>query len=187
VSPNRRAYWDFPEHRSWQYHYAEGNYGGRYLLFCREFREKVLPEEMRKLSSTSGHVYELALVIRDKQTDKLYTCSHCMAYEHDGSRLSVQDQDWNSVDADSLMPYFYGCHFCDCHIAHHIESAGQLITGYHDVELTDDTRCNRRRFSIVKAVWNQMPELVLLSETMTDEELEVQLETLRQPYQYTWR
>lgn len=111
-------YWQDEEHCKWKGHYAGGRNGGFLLGFTRAFREKHLPKD----GLTSKDLHALSCVLFDRETNKEVPTKMYVAYEHDGHRDSVNGEDWNWIEVDTLMSYFYGCHHCPCHRkndAHH--------------------------------------------------------------------
>lgn len=100
----RQTYLEMHQHLQLKHHYSTGTYGGLYLGFSPDFRKQYLPKD----STSNG----LQCTLLDQEDGKKYTMPIYVAYEHEGSRLTLPNQDWNFRPVDSLMPYWYGSHHC---------------------------------------------------------------------------
>jgi hypothetical protein len=111
------------------------------------------------------------VVLLDRETNKEVETRLFVAYEHVDSSGSVLGEDWNQVDVESLMSYFYAMHHCPCHRKNDARHQG-------GVDVTDE-ECEGDRFPIARIVSVDVPDLILYSETLTEEQLEAALLLLK--------
>lgn len=172
----KRRYWDYPEHRDMFSNFTT-YYDAKLLVWSENFHNEQMPPDMRG----SNHKHELQIEIFDAISQQTFKATHVVSYEegYEGIGTSTGEE----FKPYSLQGYFYCEHFCGCHRAHHIEAAGQSIPEYSGIKFADnDNRaCPRGRFYVTKIVWEQMPELILYSETLSLEEMAERLNQARLP------
>jgi hypothetical protein len=153
-----RTYLDFDGHSTWRRHYDQiRNAGVVHLVFTPAFAEAFLPRE----SST-----ELIIELLDTTDGNTYRHKMYAAYD-DAGYNSILDQDWNCIDGlIGLQGYFYAEHYCPCHRKDYASDAGAII---------ENDECEGRRFLVRSITCEKLPDLILYSETMSEDELEALL------------
>ncbi len=155
-------YLDHPAHAAWRWRYYETRTGSFHLAVDPAWWEANL-----KAESPHGR---LRVEYRDSQDGKLYEASIYAAWDDvSDCWFGAFDKDWNHLSLDQkvkgLQAYFYNDHHCPCHRKQDAAAAGAV---------TDD-ECEGTRF-LINRIWApEFPDLILYSETMTDEELESKL------------
>ena len=82
------------------------------------------------------------------------------------------DDNWKEPDLWCLHPYMYQDHFCACHRKTDFYRADQNKGGK---EFPDDTECEGNRYKVVNISSPLAPDVILYSETMTEQELLLKL------------
>jgi hypothetical protein len=165
-------YFSDERHASWRLHYTRGNNGGVLLSFTHEWRAANLPLGIGEKGYEHGK-HQFLVVLKDNQTGLLHDTRMSVAYNEAGSHEPwAMDADWNSVDGlSSLQSYFYGMHHCPCH-------RKQDARDQCGVDVDD--ACEGNRFVIERITPLDRRDLILYSETATEDELEQALELHRQ-------
>lgn len=166
-------YFDDSIHRTLQCPYYEVSHDGNkaYLLFFTQ-------DWADKNKLIRGNM-DLLITILDQETGKtaVYKSGYC-AYDSKRENLSgiaVFDQEWKEPELCCLQPYFYQDHECPCHRKQYAEEAGlwdgkeEPIEDWED-EMNDGL-CSGNRFKYVSIASLFAPDVVLYSETMSEEEL----------------
>lgn len=155
------SYWDDARHQLWQSHYTTGAYGGVLLAFTAEWCATHLPKECTQ---------ELLHDIRDDRTGETYVgMPFYVSYdEHEDGY--ILDDDFQPAKYMTLQSYMCGSHHCGCHRALAINTKDPTF-GEGDL----DCREIREHLLITKIYAETMPELVLYSETLSEEELCTQI------------
>lgn len=153
-------YWDDPEHSRWQFHYDDWpNHSPKLLAFTPEFQQTNLPED-----GSNGFTCELL----DKTTGLVYRYPIYVAYDCD-SKIWIPDEDYEPAEkVVTLHEYFYSDHTCQCH-----RHTAACFAGLAESDV--DFECGGDRFWIQAVTYDKLPGVILYSETMTSEELEVRL------------
>lgn len=89
-----------------------------------------------------------------------------VAYER--NKESILNEDYDSIEVESLNGYFYGSHHCPCHRKSDARKAGAII---------ENDECEGNRFLIHSITCDKAPGLNLYSEVFTEEQLEKMLVT----------
>ena len=144
-------YFDDPTHIKLLTNYVAGQFGGSYLVFTDEWKQKNLP--------TAG-TNELRIVLRDMTDSKEYEL-FTMYCAYETSSVTVLNDDYQSVEVCSLMSYFYGGHHCPCHRKADAKSAGVVV---------EDDSCEGNRF-LIERITPVGSELILHSEIYDAETL----------------
>lgn len=152
----KNSYCDYPEHKEFRYHYFQGQFGGFLLAFTKEWQDKYLPADSRHKERP------FLLVLKDMEDNKLYDTWMSVAYEPRNIE-TVQKEDYSFASCRSILSYFYGSHHCPCHRKQDAKNAGAIVL---------DEECEGNRFLIDKI---ECENLILFSETRTQEELEKEL------------
>lgn len=154
-----QAHEDLIEHGFFN-HYRDNGWGGRALIWKRDWQEQHLPKE----DGFKTHTEPLTICfVKTKDRSVKSVVNYYLAYEH----ANCSDL---PEELSSLQAYFYGSHLCDCHrkTATWCQYPGQE-------DSCEGTRDNWMIESIVLANMKG-PGLILYSETMTLEELEASLQ-----------
>jgi hypothetical protein len=146
-----------PLHGSLRNHYTGGGYSAMHLGFTRQWAEANLP----KNGEMNG--FEIYLVDTE-DGNKEYKTPGYVAWQGNSDLMGFMDQDWNHHELIGLQSYFYGAHHCPCHRKCDMKAY-----------LPDlDEECEGKRF-LISRICVPGEDLILYSETMSDDELELTL------------
>jgi hypothetical protein len=169
-----KSYFSDAYQAEWQKHYFHDS-RGFLLSFTREWKKANLPIG---IGDVAGYDYDskalkVDLLDTDDPTGKVYTTYMPAAYG-DPTAAWALDENWQCVDSEritSLQDYFYSQHHCPCHRKSDAKAAGAVVP---------DSECEGSRFKIKSITCRDMPDVILYSETMTEEELENLLQATRE-------
>ncbi len=157
------SYWNDEKHGELIENYDENNYGAMCLGFTKEWMDANLP------AGNAYGVRPLNIFLRDRTDGKIYQSKIYAAYAEDAH---LMDKGYTKHhDMWALMSYFYGSHHCPCHRKHDARAEGAVVE--------EDLECEGDRFQIHKITCDKYPNLVLLSETMTFDELQNALDSMK--------
>lgn len=161
-----QAYRVAPTQLAWFNHYGS-NYDAQILGFTEFFKQAFLPPGIGEPGYEYG-AKMLTCTLLDTRDGKLYDTQITPSYNHQPNHdLFIQDAQFDEVkDVRSLQAYFYGSHHCPCHRKQDAQEAGAVV---------EDEECEGKRFLIDKIWYPPLGELILWSETRTEEELEERL------------
>jgi hypothetical protein len=150
------------EHRKWLSHYVRKAFGGYSLVFTTAWKEEFLPGN--GTHSTDNDSFNVNLL--DTHDGKIYKTKLYVAYEHE--KESILNEEYDPVEAESLMGYFYGSHHCPCHRKADAKRAGAIV---------EDNECEGNRFLIHSITHDKVPDVILYSEVFDEDGLEEMLKS----------
>ena len=165
------TYFDYPDQAGWLDHYVNGIFGGYYLAFTKQFLDENLPPH-----STSTDSLQIELVLR-RDHSIVHLDDLCPVYEL--REVVVRDEDYNYQNAWTLQNYFYTEHYCLCHRVSGAKRHGYVPQEEDYVLNCPKELCGEILFDVKKIYYKQRPELILYSETLGIEQLNIEIEDIK--------
>lgn len=137
----------------------DGDNTARLLLFTEAWRNTYIPPDGT----------DLDCIILDTETGKTAPYKLYNAVDQYG----LAGPTWDRGDLLMLQPYCYQNHCCSCHRKQYAECSG-LWDGEEELANEDDL-CTGHRFKFVQITSPLLPDLILYSETMSEDELNARL------------
>lgn len=172
----RSQYLTFSDHTQWKNHYTESCYGGYLLVFSENFMNEVLPKK------TGFGIDEVIVELIDSErNNEVYLIGWWLNYEQFPKQIhkwiltsNFDDSNYeDEIEYFTLMEYIYGSKLCPCNIKSSAYRAGApIIPDSIDSEGNVEFSCEGDRFKIRSITLPAMPELILYSETLSQDELE---------------
>lgn len=129
-------------------HYTQGTYGGLYLGFKEDWKNKNLPKELEE---------KFDIVQLDTLTGQTFKSNIFVAHNDNGYFL---DNNYYRIELSTLNQYVYGSHHCACHRKQDARESGIEV----------DEECEGRRF-LIQSITVPNSSLILCSETYSEEQL----------------